>query len=115
MASSPKKDPHRISTVHDARSTRELRAAILKSQALSDDLANAVADVFERHNVRFGDDKIVSLEPVVTTKVADHLLSPMVAGTNLVAHTDDPTAAVHVVETRSVARNYAVTASAWTG
>jgi hypothetical protein len=108
----PASPVQQIPTTHDAQATRDLRAKILNSDPLSQDLANAIADVFQKHGIVHGPDQLVSLEPVVT-RTAPAGLTNLVAGSNLQAASHDLSAAVHVVETRGIARNFAVTASAW--
>jgi len=105
-----------IATTHDAQATRELRAKILNSDALSQDLANAIANVFQQHGIVQDADHVVSLEPVVTRQMPaapGPATSDVVQGSKLQAANHDLSAAVHMVETRAIVGNYAVTSSAW--
>lgn len=104
----------RLTTVHDAQATRDLRSKILQSDALSTDLSNAIADVFKKHGIVPDDQSVVALEPIVSKVVPAGQASPIHPGSALLAAATDPAATIHVVETRSLVRNYAVTASAWT-
>lgn len=102
-----------ISTVHDAKATRDLRAKILESQNISDDLAGAVADVLKKHGIVPTNDQLVAIEPVVTRIIDQNKVKPFVAGSTMLSTEDELSANIHVVESRSVVRSFAVTQSAW--
>ena len=104
----------KLPTKYDPKATKELRERILSDQNLSQDLAQAIADVFAKHQITPQADQLVALEPVVTTKVPDTDFQARLAGGPL-SHTQDLSVGVHLVETRAPIVNYAITASAWNG
>ncbi|MBI5145824.1 MAG: hypothetical protein HZA84_01225 [Thaumarchaeota archaeon] len=103
-----------IPTTYDSKATSELRTRILQNEALSKDLAEAMAKVFNKHGFVPTRDQLVALEPVVTRLVPKNRVRPLTKGSsNMVV--DDLTVGIHLVESRQPILNYAITSSAWNG
>ena len=105
--------PLQIPAAHDAQATRELRAMILKNEKLSHELAEAIARVFAKHGYKPKKSQLVALEPVVTRR--SRKVKTLVKGSDIQVAADDLSVGIHVIETRSLARAYAITQSAWNG